>query len=241
MGMTWSVTKPALLRKLKRWGGFQSEASLARFYEAVISACTKIRRKGEWPWKIDHADIVTTEGNLGPYDAPENFYRMAMERKVYKYGFTDTNGQVIAPILQTDSSDWDATYRVTDQKLYFRDNPGSGTISFNFIGTVDNDPTDASAQLMVEAMSGSLFDVLADFVEADFLGESPDTKADGIAKLNEAMVNLDLEYNEQEKGRARQRQRSPRGMDGRPFDGLARQASIQKANRSRWPRGGNVQ
>ncbi len=237
MGMIWADTEPALLRRLKRWGDFHTEAALSRFYESVITACTRIRRKGEWDWKSVHADIVTTQGNVGPYDAPPSFYRMALQRKVYQYGYSDTNGQVLAPILDTDSERWDVVYRVTDGKLYFRRDPGAGTVQFNFVAVIDNSPTEANAQLMVEAMPGNLFDILVDFMEADFLDESPDTKADGIAQLNKAMVNLDKEYAEFEKGKPRQRQRSVRGMDGYPLDGMGQQISIHKPNFGRFPRG----
>lgn len=235
--MDWTVTKPAIIRRMKRWGGFTTEAAQLRLWESVITACVRIRRKGEWPWKNQSADITTTQGTLGPYDAPESFYRMALQRKVYQYGFSDTNGQVLAPILETDSNRWDVVYRVSDGKLWFRNDPGTGTLSFNFVAAVDNDPTEANAQAYVEVMPGNLFDILMDFVEADFLGESQDTKADGIAKLNEATANLTMEYDEILKGLPRQRQRSPRGVDGRPLDGLGQQISIKRGPSGLYPRG----
>jgi hypothetical protein len=237
MGMTWTNTKPALLRRLKRWGDFTSTEALSRFYEAVITACNRIRRAGEWDWKNAHENVVTTAGNLGPYDAPASFYRMVLERKVYLYGFADTLGQVMAPILETDTTRWHVIYRVTDGKLYFRSDPGAGTVTFNFVATIDNNPTEGNATTMVEAMPGNLFDVLADFLEADFLGESPDTKAEAIAMMNEAAANLAIEYNEFEKGKPRQRQRSPRGVDGYPLDGMGRQISIHRRSTGGYPRG----
>lgn len=236
--MDWTVTKPALLRRLKRWGGFTAEASLLRFYEACITACNRIRRKGEWDWLNSQAPIVTTAGTLGPYNAPATFGRLALERKVYLYGYSDVQGQVLAPILESASQRWDVVYRVADGKLWFRADPGSGTVTFNFVAVLDNNPTEANAEILVEAMPGNLFDVLADFLEADFLGESKDTKADGIAKLNEATTNLDLEYAVHLRGKPRQRQRSPKGMDGMSLDGLGQPISIRKRNYGRYPRGG---
>jgi hypothetical protein len=237
MGMVWANTKPALLRKLKRFGGFTSTEALSRFYESVITASTQIRRKGEWDWKNDTADLITTAGNLGPYDAPATFYRMALQRKVYQYGYTDTNGQILAPILETDSSRWDVIYRVQDGKLLFRSDPGAGTLTFNFVATVDNNPTEANAQAMVEAMPGNLFDILVKLIEADFLDESQDTKADSIAMLNKAAVDLEMEYQEFLKGKPRQAQRAPRGMDGHVLDGLGQQRSIGRRVAGRYPRG----
>lgn len=236
--MLWSATKPAILRRLKRWGGFTSEAAQARLWESTITACTRIRRKGEWPWKNQTAKIQTTAGTLGPYAAPTDFYRMALQRKVYQYGFSDTLGQVLAPILETDTQRWDVIYRVSDGQLYFRSDPGTASLTFNFVATIDNNPTEANAQIYVEAMPGDLFDILVDFIEADFLGESPDTKADGVAKLNEAQVNLDKEYAEVLKGMPRQRQRSPRGVDGQPLDGMGQQTSIKRGSSGLYPRGG---
>lgn len=227
MSMLWSVTKPALLRRLKRWGGFTSETSLARFYEATITACTKIRREGDWDWKRSNAEITTTAGLLGPYDAPATFYRMALEKKIYAYGYGDSGGQVMAPVLSTDTQAWEVVFRVATGKLHFRSDPGAGVVIFNFVPMIDNNPTDANAQAMVELMPGNLFDILADFIEADFLGESKDTKADGALKFNEASINLRLEFKEFQKGANRQRQRSPRGVAGVPFDGIGAQTNLR--------------
>jgi hypothetical protein len=237
MSMVWANTGPALLRRLKRYGGFTSDEALARFYTAVINGCNMIRRGKEWDWKNSQADIATTGGSTGPYDAPASFYRMALSRKVYLYGYSDTLGQILAPVLDSDSDRWDVIYRVSDGKLYFRKDPGTGTVTFNFVATIDDNPTEANAQLLVEAMPGNLSDILADFVEADFLDESPDTKADSIAMLNKATAKLEAEYSEFLKGKPAQRQRSPRGMDGYPLDGLGQQTSIQKPNYGRFPRG----
>lgn len=235
--MDWDDTKTALISRLSRYNAFLTEASLARLYQAVLNACAEIRRKGEWPWKNQTDSLATTAGNKGPYAPPDGFLRFALERKVYRYGFTDPEGVVLAPIRPTDSNQYDLLYREEDGMLYFREDPGTATLTLNYIGQIANAPTEDNAQAAVEIMPGNLYQPLAEFVEGEFLRDSPDTRAEGLEILKLADIHLTQEWDEYAKGRSRQKQRSPRGIDGRPFDGLGQAPNIRTSPNGVWPRG----
>jgi hypothetical protein len=234
--MLWSTTSEALKTRVARYGTFIEESSLARFYEAILRASLLIRRKGEWPWKNTTDTLTTTAGVLGPYTPPTNFYRLAQEKKVYQYGYTDSDGLVLAPVRFTDSTRWDLIYRVDQDAFYFRDDPGTGSVTVNFIAEFDATPTEANATAAVTLIPGNLYDIFADFVEADFHMESGDTRQDGLLLMQKADINLSKEWEEYEKGRPKQRQRSPRGMDGYPMDGMGRPMSIRGPGVARYPR-----
>lgn len=235
--MDWDDTKPALIAHLSRYNSFVTEAALGRFYQAVLKSAAKIRRKGEWWWKNQTATLTTTAGLKGPYDPPETFYRFALERKIYRFGFTDADGVVLAPIRETQTQRFDLLYRVEDGKFYFRDDPGASVLTLNFVGELSNAPTDANARAAVELMPGNLYDALAGFVEAEFLNDSPDTASEGLNALKLADINLSAEWDEFDKGRNRQKQRSPRGIDGRPLDGMGQSYAMLKGRSFRFPFG----
>jgi hypothetical protein len=235
--MAWDDTKAALISRLSRYNAFLTEASLARLYQAVLDAYAEVRRKGEWPWKNQTATLTTTAGNKGPYDPPAGFHRFALKRQIYRYAFTDADGVLLAPIRETDTQAWDLLYRVEDGKFYFREDPGTQDLTLNFQGEQANAPTEANAQEAVESMPGDLYQPFAELVEGWFLWDSPDTRPEGLEKIRIADIHLTQVWEEFDKGRNRQKQRSPRGMDGRPFDGLGQATSFQRGTRGVWPRG----
>lgn len=235
--MDWDDTKPALIARLSRYNAFQTEAALARFYQAVLNASAEIRRKGEWPWKNQTDTLSTTAGSKGPYAPPSGFLRFALTRKIYRYGFTDPEGVVLAPVRPTESQSWDLLYREEDGMFYFREDPGTHTLTLNFVGEFANAPTEDNARAAVEVMPGDLYQCLGEFVEGEFLRDSPDTRNEGLELLKIADLHLTQIWTDIDKGRSKQRQRSPRGIDGRPFDGLGRSASIHKGPWQIYPRG----
>lgn len=209
----------------QRFGVFIEEASITRLYMAVSRAVVAIRRnagRGDWPWVNAQAQIATTDGTLGPYSMPAEFYRFAMESKVYRYGYTEASGQVLAPVRASETSRHDLIYRVDEGALYFRDNPGTTTITVNFLPEFDATADETTINAALTLIPGNLFDVLADFVVADFMAESPDTESIGNSSLQKADINLALEWQNYRRGMVKQRQRSPKGMDGHPFDGIGR-------------------
>lgn len=238
--MSWdgdSGVKAALISRLSRYNAFLTAASLARLYQATLDGYAEIRRKGEWPWKNQNADLVTTAGKLGPYVPPTGFYRFALKRQIYRYAFTDADGVVLAPIRETDIQQWDLLYREEDGMFYFRSDPGDNTLTLNFQGEINTAPTEANAKAAVESMPGNLYQPLAEFVEGSFLRDSPDTRPEGLELIKLADIHLTQEWEEFDKGRNRQKQRAIRGMDGYPIDGLGQAYSIQRGPRGIWPRG----
>lgn len=238
--MVWDGTsgvKAALISRLSRYNAFLTDASLARLYQATLDAYAEIRRKGEWPWKNQNATLTTTAGNKGPYAPPTGFYRFALKRQIYRYAYTDAEGVVLAPIRETDSQIWDLLYRVEDGMFYFRDDPGTQDLTLNFQMEIDPGPSEENAQAAVESMPGNLYQPLAEFVEAHFIRDSPDMRAEGLELLKLADIHLTQEWDEFDKGRNRQKHRAIRGMDGRPIDGLGQSYGIQTGARGVWPRG----
>lgn len=238
--LTWAGTsgvKAALISRLSRYNAFYTEPALARLYQAVLGAYAEVRRKGEWPWKNQTAEIVTTAGTKGPYDPPATFYRFALKRQIYRYAYTDAEGVVLAPIRESDTQEWDLLYRVEDGKFYFRSDPGDATLTLNFQAEISAAPTEENAQAAVESMPGNLYEPFAEFVEGKFLWDSPDTRNEGIEILKLADIHLTQEWEEYDKGRNRQKQRAIRGMDGWPIDGLGQAYSMRQGPRGVWPRG----
>lgn len=229
--------KAALISRLSRYNAFITEASLARLYQATLDAYAEIRRKGEWPWKNQTDSLATTAGNKGPYTPPSGFYRFALKRQIYRYAFTDADGVLLAPIRETDTQSWDLLYRVEDGSFYFREDPGTGTLTLNYQGELNPTPTEANAKAVVESMPGNLYQPLAEFVEGGFLRDSPDTRNEGLELFKIADIHLTQEWEEFDKGRNRQKQRAIRGMDGLPIDGMGRAYSMRTGNRGIWPRG----
>jgi hypothetical protein len=237
--MEFTDVKAAIITRLARYQAFQSEAALSRLYEAIIISAGRIRRQGEWDWKNSTESLATTAGNLGPYDPPTSLYRLALEKRIYRYGYSDTAGVVLAPIRRTDTEFYDLIYRVEDGKLYFRDDPGTGTHMINYLAELPSTPSEANAALVVEIMPGNLYDILANFVEAEFLNESPDTAAEASNKLQIADIDLKREWREYSKGRHRQRQRSPRGQNGLPvLDGIGQGFPLRGRRAGIYPRRG---
>lgn len=234
--MDWDDTKPALIAHLSRYNTFLTEAALGRFYQAVLMACAEIRRKGEWWWKNTTDTLATTAGVKGPYAPPTGFFRFALERRIYRFGYTDPDGVVLAPVRETETQKWDLLYRVEDKKLYFRDDPGTGTVTINFVEEIGNNPTDANCRAAVELMPGDLYQPLAEFTEGYFLNDSPDTSQEGLTKLKLADIHLTQIWDDFDKGRNKQRQRAPRGVDGRVFDGFGQATSIHKGHPAWYPR-----
>jgi len=203
-------------------GQFTSEAGSDRLDSAILASALKIWIYKPWSWKYVTSSITTTSGTTGPYSPPSDFYNFAIKQKAHKFLVGEL--QMIYPVKETDTNEFDIYYDEIEDKIYFAQDPGSGSITLAYQADFDNDIDNISATLT--KFPEELFNAFEKFVPAHLL-DNPDNKkvsqnleAEGYAILRDI-------YSDSRRGKRRAKGTSARGFNGCVYDGIANAETLE--------------
>ncbi len=220
--MDLTVLETRLKSKYKYMGGFAAGASQTDLRSAILSAAQIIRdSRHPFPWKYVTASLSTTSGTKGPYSPPTGFRGLAPETRINILGWGDV--QPVYSIEDSTTRAWDVHYNEMEDKLYFRTDPGTNTITLGYLKEFDIDVDNISTTL-AQFPNGTYpaFEKLVHSVLLD---------RDGTKKLSQALESegrraIDEHWSTYRRGMRRSKQRAPRGLNGAILDNIAAPRSL---------------
>lgn len=213
-----------LKNRFAQWGNFTQTASLNRLRYAQLSALRRIWRSQDWDFKKSTATIVTTDGNLGPYDAPSGMVRFCQVRRLSVFGYADR--YILAPIIPNVEGERITPFvNISDGKLYFVNNPGNSTLTLNYVGAISNAIDDTNMGESYTHFPDQFIDAVLEFAEADLLKYIPGMGQE--AQIHEALgKQITKELWEDATVDVYQKTIAPKGLNQKAVDFVARQITV---------------
>lgn len=203
-------------------GSFTQDESLNRLRYAERHALRRIWRLHDWDFKASTSTINTTSGNLGPYDPPSGLVRFCTTQKVSSFGHEDSYR--LLPINQMSGDEERLTpyLKVSDGKIYFVNNPGTGTLTLNYVGRLSNAIDETTLTASFALFPDDFIDPALEFVLADLKKYLPGmtqevSMHDAAAKMLISEIWEDYTKDKYQKTIA------PKGLNQMPIDFVARQ------------------
>lgn len=223
MSLALGRIETALKSRLRILGAFTASESVARMREAISMAALEIWNRKDWDFKNSTATLTTSQGTLGPYNAPSGLVRFAAVRKVAAFGFRDA--QTLAPILSTDVKDWTPYLVVQDGSIYFFEDPGTGNLTLNYLGDFDDSMEEANLTALVALFPSGLKNGFVTIACADVLRDIPGRTAETDANEKRGLQYVD-DYWEMSTMGTVQTQIAPKGLGRQQLDGYARTLNV---------------
>lgn len=204
-------------------GAFVSTAGENRLKSAILSAGLKIWNERPFPWMMSSHSLATTSGTLGPYDPPSGFKGFPPKRVTNRFLWGDL--QISYVIRNSDTQEFEIIFDESQDKFYFRNDPGDTTHTVYYIGSFDNDT--ANIVTTLAPFPEELFEVFVSLTMANLLN-TKDSKKESQAYEAEGYAHLSKYYQNFNAIRSKPRQRSAKGFNGMSYDGIAEAAPLTR-------------
>ena len=231
MGLALTSVEAEVKSRLRSVGAFTAPQSIERMRYGILRAATTLANLRDWAYLNATETMTTTDGTLGPYDAPENFLRLASHYQVSLFGFLEKD--VLSPILATDDAIYTPYFQIQDGKIYFFSNPGSGSVVLNYVAVIVDDIEESALTATLAIIPSGLKPSLVDYAVADVMDDLPssDTKVDRLVQKARASAE---DYWHQSTLSQVQRGISPKGVNKVSMDNHAQSMSIYSFDSSRY-------
>jgi hypothetical protein len=204
-------------------GAFAGTDALNRLRYALRKGAFQAWTKFDWDFKNSTATISTTTGNLGPYDAPSGLVRFASTRRNAYFGFIDKD--ILVPIYGTDTEDFRPYIRVQTGKIFFVDDPGTATLTLNYLGEFSNAISEAALDASLAVFPNGLNDAIVTLAIADLWKDLPGMGEQARMKELEGLGLVDIFWEEYTLDKY-QKVISPKGLNRIPVDFSARVVTV---------------
>ena len=204
-------------------GGFAATSSLDRLRYALRKGANQAWIRQDWDFKNSTATITTTSGNLGPYDAPTGLVRFATTQRKAFFGWLDKD--TLAPIHGTDTQDYTPYLRVQNGKIYFLEDPGTGSLTLNYLGSFSNAITEVALDATLAMFPDGLNDAILTLAVADMWKDLPGMAEQARMKELEGLGLVDIYWEDATRDRW-QKTISPKGLNRAPIDFVARVVTV---------------
>lgn len=213
-----------LKSRFAQWGGFNQTSSQSRLKYAQLSALRRIWRSHDWDFKKSTATLVTTDGDLGPYVAPSGMVRFCQVRRLSSFGYVDR--YVLAPIIPDSDSERIVPFlNISDGNIYFVSNPGTSTLTLNYIGSISNAIDDVNLGLTYALFPDYFLDAILEYTLSDLIKYIPGMAQE--ASMHEAMGRQIVKENwEEATNDLYQKTIAPKGLNQMGVDFIARQITV---------------
>jgi hypothetical protein len=219
MALSQAVVEAELQQRLKTaLGTFTSTPDLLRLRMAILDGLRVIWHAKEWRFKNQTASLTTsTATGKGPYDPPADFYKLAQRLNLYRFACDEA--QILAPIKDSATAAYFLWIDVETGKLFFANSPGDTTLTLNYQAEFDDDVANLAATISL--FPGSVFRALGYLSKVSLYEDSPQFAGLAEPERQKGMEALEVAWQDYNQGQARQRQMSPRGLNGLSLDGMA--------------------
>lgn len=204
-------------------GAFAAGDSVARMRYSIQFALLEVWNLQNWDFKNSTAQITTSQGNLGPYDAPSGLVRFATTQKRAFFGFKDAS--TLIPIQPTDSAEWTPYILVQDGGIYFFSDPGTGTLTLNYLGQTTDSIEEADLGAFVAIFPVGLKNAITTIALADLIRDLPGMTQHCDANEKRGRTYADEYWEDSTRGTV-QTQIAPKGLGGQQLDGMLRQINV---------------
>jgi hypothetical protein len=227
MSLVLANVETELKSRARAMGSFTASSSIARMRYALKEAAMWLSRLRDWDYLNRTETLTTTAGNLGPYTAPTGMVRFASLRQVSEWGYVAKD--VLAPILSTDSNKYRPYLKVEDGYIYFFSDPGSGTLTLNYVAQIEDDATEGPLGTTLGYIPNGLLGSIMDYAMGDLWTDIPNGYQNGERLMQRARTKAE-EYWHQSTLAQAQRGISPKGLGGASIDNYSRSHSIVSGN-----------
>lgn len=232
MALDLTTLETELKNRARVLGVFAASDSTNRMRYAIRKAAFKVWLRQDWDFKNSTATITTSSGNLGPYTAPSGLVRFATTQKVSEFGFEDK--ERLVPIYSTNTNSWKPYIRVVGGSIYFFEDPGTGSLTLNYLAQVSNSIESATLDAFLDLFDNGLNDAVIDGAFADILGDLPGKLEESRERMKHALFSADEYWEEVTRDRY-QKTISPKGINGVSVDFSARVITVLGVLAQRFP------
>lgn len=205
-------------------GANPSATTIARLRYAIRKGAKQAWEKQDWDFKNSTATLTTTAGNQGPYALPAGLVRLATFQMFAAFGFQDKD--VLAPIYSDGDTERVRPYiRVQDGKLYFIDDPGSASLTLNYLGVFSNSIVEADLTATLAQIDAGLQDSIVTLATADLWKDLPGNSVESHNKEMEGFAQVDQYWEEVTRDKY-QKTIAPRGLNKISVDFVARVITV---------------
>lgn len=223
MSLTLAKVEAEVKSRARVLGAFTAGASVERLRYAEQFALLEVWNRHDWDFKNSTAEITTSQGNLGPYDAPSGLVRFAQTRKRAFFGFKDAH--TLVPILPTDSMEYAPYILVQDGGIYFFQDPGSGDLTLNYLGQTTDSIEEADLAAFMALFPTGLKNAIVTLAYADLLRDIPGRTQETDMLERRGLQYVD-DYWEISTAGTVQTQIAPKGLGGQQLDGMLRTINV---------------
>jgi hypothetical protein len=204
-------------------GAFAGTDSLNRLRYALRKGAFQAWTHRDWDFKNSTTTISTTAGNRGPYDAPSGLVRFAAARRLAVFGYLDKD--ILVPIYGTDTADFRPYIRVQNGKIYFVDDPGTATLTLNYLGEFSNSIEENTLGTTLALFPNGLNDAVLTLAMADLWKDLPGMAEQARMKEMEGLGLVDAFWEEYTLDKY-QKTISPKGLNRAGIDFIARVVTV---------------
>lgn len=204
-------------------GAFAAADSVNRMRYAIRKAAFQAWTRQDWDFKKSSATIETTAGNLGPYTAPTGLVRFCTTFRVAVFGFADT--AILMPIHDSATSAFLPYIRVQDGGLYFVADPGTATLTLNYVGAFSSAIDEAALAAALLVFDDGLQDAIMELAKADIMDDLPGMENAVRERIKNGLFAVDAYWEEATRGKY-QTTISPKGLNRVSIDFIARPITV---------------
>jgi hypothetical protein len=212
-----------LKNRARIMGAFTAADSVARMRYALRKAAFQAWTRQDWDFKASQRVIETTVGNLGPYTAPDGLIRFCTVFKVSAFGYVDT--EILMPIHGTTSQEYLPYLRVQDGAIYFVNDPGTASLTLNYVGAFSNSIEEATLAASLLVFDDGLHDSIIELAEADLKKDLPGMREEAREAMKDGLFAVDAYWEEATRGKY-QTVIAPKGLNRQPIDFYARSITV---------------
>lgn len=223
MALVLADMETEIKNRMSAMGAFSASASIARMRYAIRKAAFQVWTRQDWDFKNSKLVIATTAGTLGPYDAPTGLVRFATRLKLATFGFADKD--ILAPINSSDSQEYLPYLTIQDGKIYFVSDPGSASLTLNYLGSFSNAVDDAGLAASLLVFDDGLNDAILELAFGDIVKMLPGKLEEGRERMKDGLFAADAYWEDATRDKW-QKTISPKGLNGIPIDFYARTVTI---------------
>ena len=223
MSLTLASVENELKSRLRILGAFAAAESSNRLRYAIKGGLLEIWNRHNWDFKNSTADLATSQGNLGPYTAPSGMVRFAATQKLALFGLRDA--VTLAPISPTDAQEWKPYLMVQDGGIYFFEDPGSQTLTLNYLGEFVDSIEDAELGTLVALYPSGLKNAIMTLASADLLRDLPGRAVECDMTEKRGLQYVDDYFEISTLGTV-QTQIAPKGLRGQRIDNYAQTITV---------------
>lgn len=231
MALTRSALETEFKSRARRFGAFTASDSIDRMRYALLAGAMVVWNLRDWRFKNQTASLDTTAGNKGPYTAPTGFIRFAAQKQWSLFGFV--NKDAVAPILSTTDLIYTPYFRIQDSKIMFFTDPGTATLTLNYVKDLADSITEASLDTSIGYFPEGLKGALLAYALADLYEDLP-SMAEEAARFRVRGRGLAEDYWHESTLDSTPRVISPRGVNKVSIDNHAKVITILGSERDKW-------